>query len=147
MKGEYMIRKMKESDIDTLVSLWFKASVQAHAFVDKEFWQSHMLAMKETYLPMCDTYIYEKDRNILGFISHHQGVIPALFVSPQAQSQGVGRKLLDFMKCQCRQLQLAVYTQNQRAHRFYLAQGFRTSGEQICQFTGHQEITMTWCKM
>lgn len=142
-----MIRKMKEVEVDTLVSLWFKASVQAHRFIPEDFWQSQMLAMKETYLPNSDTYIYKEDNHILGFISYHQGFIPALFVSPNAQSQGIGSKLLDFIKQQYSQLQLVVYVQNHRAHSFYLAQGFKDSGRQLCEHTEHEEILMEWCKL
>ncbi len=142
-----MIRKMKETEIDTLVYLWFKTSVQAHNFIAEDFWKSQMLAMKETYLPNCDTYIYEEDNNILGFISYHQGFVPALFVSIEAQSQGIGSKLLDFIKQQYQQLQLTVYAENQRAHSFYMAQGFKNSGRQICEHTDHEEILMQWCKV
>lgn len=139
-----MIRKMKKSEVDTLVSLWFDASVQAHSFIAEDFWQSQMLAMKETYLPSCDTYIYEKEGTILGFISYHQGFVPALFVSNRVQSQGIGRKLLDFIKQQHHQLQLAVYAQNLRAHSFYQAQGFKDAGSQLCEHTNHKEILMEW---
>lgn len=141
-----MIRKMNAIEVDTLVSLWFKASVQAHSFIPEDFWKSQMLAMKQSYLPNSDTYIYEEDNHILGFISYHQGFIPALFVTPNAQSQGIGRKLLDFIKQQYQQLELAVYAKNQRAHRFYLAQGFKDSGHQLCEHTAHEEILMEWCK-
>ncbi len=138
---------MNEVEVDTLVSLWFKASVKAHSFIPEDFWQSQMLAMKETYLPNSDTYIYEEDNHILGFISYHQGFIPALFVSPSAQSQGIGSKLLDFIKQQYDELQLAVYVQNHRAHRFYHAQGFNDSGRQLCEHTEHEEILMEWYKI
>lgn len=141
-----MIQKMNESEIDTLVFIWFKASVQAHSFIAEDFWQSQMLAIKETYLPDCEIYIYKEDGNILGFVSYYQGLIPALFVSPDVQSQGIGSKLLDFIKQQYHQLQLAVYTKNQRAHSFYLAQGFKNSGHQVCEHTGSEEILMEWCK-
>lgn len=141
-----MIRKMNNSEASALVSLWFKASVQAHSFISEDFWHSQMLAMEETYLPGTDTYIYEENNSILGFISYQQGFIHALFVSSDAQSQGIGSKLLNFVKQQSNQLQLAVYSENHRAHRFYLAQGFKDSGRQSCEHTNHEEILMKWCK-
>ncbi|MFT2091488.1 N-acetyltransferase [Paraglaciecola sp. 2405UD69-4] len=141
-----MIRKMNTVEVDTLVSLWFKSSVKAHNFIPEDFWQSQILAMKESYLPNSDTYIYEENNHILGFISYHQGFVPALFVSPNAQSQGVGSKLLNFIKQRHNQLQLAVYVQNHRAHSFYQSQGFKDFDRQLCEQTEHEEILMEWRK-
>jgi len=140
-----MIRKIQDSELDTIVSLWYHASVQAHSFIDKAFWRNQMTPMKEVFLPNSETYVLEEKGNILGFISYYQGVIPALFVSPTVQSQGIGSQLLNFLKLQHQQLKLAVYAQNHGARRFYLAQGFKENCRKPCEHTGHEEVLMEWC--
>lgn len=30
----------KQSDIDTLTDIWYKGSIQAHDFIDQEYWLS-----------------------------------------------------------------------------------------------------------
>ncbi|MBW3695274.1 N-acetyltransferase [Vibrio sp. T187] len=141
-----MIRKMQDSELNTIVSLWYHASVQAHSFIDETFWRNQMTPMKELYLPNSETYVYEENGNILGFISYYQGFIPALFVSPTEQSQGIGGQLLAFLKAQHKQLKLTVYARNHGAQRFYFAQGFTESDRKPCEHTGHEEVLMKWCQ-
>jgi len=34
-----VIRKFKESDIDQVIRIWLEASIEAHDFVDDNFWE------------------------------------------------------------------------------------------------------------
>jgi putative acetyltransferase len=44
-----MIREFQQSDIDQIISVWLKASIEAHDFVDSEFWKSKARDMREVY--------------------------------------------------------------------------------------------------
>ncbi len=140
-----MIRPLCAEDLNTAVSIWYSASVKAHDFISEEFWRSQKTNMRDRYLPNCETWVYENDHSILGFISYYHGDIPAIFVSPSAQSQGIGAQLLNFLKGKYSELSLTVYSQNQKSHQFYLHQGFTAVEESLCPHTGHPQITMHWC--
>ena len=139
-----MIRPLRAEDLNQVVEMWYCASVLAHDFIVEDFWHSQKQMMHDTYLPNSDSWVYEVDGDILGFISYYQGFIPALFVSPSTQSQGIGKQLLNSLKQQYNPLQLTVYAENPRAHQFYLKQGFQEVERKVCQHTGHQEIVMDW---
>lgn len=139
-----MIRKLHAEDLDQVVTIWYSASILAHDFISEAFWLSQKQPMQEIYLPNSDTWVYEVDGNILGFISHYQGFVPALFITPNAQSQGLGHQLLNSLKQQHNELQLTVYAENSRAHQFYQKQGFKEVERKPCEHTAHEEIVMIW---
>ena len=139
-----MIRQLRAEDLHETVSIWYSASVQAHSFIPKDFWNSQKEAMRKEYLPNCESWVYEVNNKIVGFVAYYDGFIPAVFVSPEAQSQGIGRELLNFLKKKYKKLSLAVYAENEKAHNFYLREGFIDSGTKSCDHTGHKEIIMSW---
>lgn len=62
----------------------------------------------------------------------------------QAQSHGIGRQLLDYVKRQKNCLHLHVYCKNTRAVRFYQREHFHIRCEDIDRQTGEKELLMTW---
>lgn len=64
----------------------------------------------------------------LGFITHEAGEIHMLFVSPDAQGQGVGTALLEHVAQDQPELRLDVNEQNPSALAFYTGKGFRQVG-------------------
>jgi len=59
-----------------------------------------------------------------GIIALRDGWIEQLYVRPDAQSRGVGTKLLDVAKGAFEHLQLWTFQRNERARRFYESRGF-----------------------
>ncbi len=100
-------------------------SAQAHDFIPAAFWHKQRAAMRDIYLPASKSWVYEEDGQLLGFISWYQGSVAALFISPNYQSHGLGRRLLDHLKVHYDRLELAVYAENERARRFYCRNGFK----------------------
>ncbi|MBN7818304.1 N-acetyltransferase [Bowmanella yangjiangensis] len=139
-----MIRVANKDDLPALVSIWYEASVEAHDFIPASFWQSQKTNMQEVYLPGADTWVYYQDGRLAGFICHHQGFIPALFVDKAYQSQGIGQQLLTFLKTQYPVLSLAVYAKNSAAHRFYQRHGFVETQRKGCEHSGEEEVHMHW---
>lgn len=37
-----MIRKMVDSDIDSVMDIWFQSTVDAHPFIDLHYWEKVM---------------------------------------------------------------------------------------------------------
>eukprot|EP01132_Coremiostelium_polycephalum_P008594 gene8594-10576_t len=97
-----MIREfIKETDEDTVIDIWLKASYIAHDFVEAEFWRNFAPTVRNVLLPSSTTYVYTTvDNNIIGFISINvkNNFLHALFVSPDHQGKGIGRQLIDHVK-------------------------------------------------
>lgn len=139
-----MIRPLSATDLDTVVELWYQASVQAHDFIPAAFWREQRAAMRDIYLPASKSWVYEKDGQLLGFISWYQGTVAALFISPDNQSHGLGRQLLNHLKTQYDRLALTVYAENEQARRFYCRNGFKEGESQLCEHSGRPELMMHW---
>ncbi len=141
-----MIRKFQQSDIDQVIDIWLDASVKAHDFVEKEFWESRIRDMREIYIPSAETYIYEEGFMIKGFVSLYNDTIAAIFVSPGFQGEGIGGKLMKKAKDIRDNLSLTVYKKNIKSIKFYHKCGFKIAREQIDEHTGHPELVMKFEK-
>jgi putative acetyltransferase len=139
-----MIRKFQNSDMDQIINIWLDASIKSHDFVDSGFWESKIDDMRNIYIPSGETYIYEEDEMIKGFVSLYKNTVGALFVSPSFQGLGIGKKLIEKSKQISQQLDLTVYKENIKSIEFYKKNGFKIEKEQIDKHTGHIEIVMTF---
>lgn len=138
-----MIRKLTRADIDETATIWLETNRKAHDFISTEYWQSNFDMVKEMLL-QAELYVYESEGSIQGFIGLNDEYIAGLFVSEQAQSHGIGKCLLNFMKDQKRKLSLSVYQKNIRAIHFYQREGFVIQCEKIDEHTDEKEYVMTW---
>lgn len=141
-----MIRPYHPTDSDAVLDLWLRASILAHDFVPESFWREQLPAMRELYLPQAETLVLEEKGQVLGFASLHEQRLAALFVSPDAQGRGLGRRLLDDAKSRRDSLELGVYRANARAVAFYRAGGFVTVNETRDPHTSQPELTMRWSR-
>ncbi|UCH93497.1 MAG: N-acetyltransferase [Candidatus Aminicenantes bacterium] len=139
-----MIREYTESDLESVIKIWLDASVQAHDFVDRNFWQAKADDMRKIYIPKSETWVYLEDNLILGFFSLLEDTLAALFVSPNSQGKGIGQRLIAKAKSLRQSLKLTVYSENFRSIEFYMKQGFATVKEQIDEHTGHKEMVMVY---
>lgn len=98
--------------------------------------------MRNIYIPASETYVFEKDTEVVGFYCLYENNLAAIFVAPELQGQGIGKLLISHAKKQRKALSLSVYKENTASYQFYLSQGFRVVSEQADQHTGHQECTM-----
>lgn len=139
-----MIRAFESSDMNDVLTIWLKASIAAHGFVEEEFWESRIDDMREKYLPSSDTYVFSENGSIQGFFSLQGDWLAAMFVSPDAQRQGIGRVLMNKAKSLRRKLNLTVYRENEKAIQFYRECGFKPIKERVDEHTGHIEILMEY---
>lgn len=140
-----MIRKSQEADIEKLLDIWLRASVQSHNFVEEEYWQKMKPSVKKYYLPNADSFVFEDKHKIKGFISiiddRHIG---AIFVDPDYQNKKIGSKLINYVKKLYPELSLHVYIKNKDAIRFYQKHGFKIIAEQTDDGTKENELFMSW---
>ena len=138
-----MIRKLKDKDIDKVMNIWLESTIKAHDFISKEYWESNYDTVKEVYIPIADSFIYEEKGIIKGFISViDKEFIGALFVDNNYQGLGIGSKLIRYVDSIYDELTLTVYKENSRAVNFYKSIGFNILDEQINDDTGSIEYYM-----
>jgi putative acetyltransferase len=139
-----MIRDFRNIDLEPVLDIWLRASIQAHHFIAPEFWRDQLDAMREVYLPGAMTRVFEADGVVVGFCSVYGDTVAALFVSPEFQGVGIGTQLLTDAKTSNSVLELSVYSANAPSIRFHENQGFVTLNEQLDEHTGHPENVMRW---
>ena len=132
------------SDLKACAAIWLEASIAAHTFIAPDFWARNHTAMLEEYLPASDVYVAKTQSTIVGFAAIHDCVLAALFVDPAEWGKGIGSELIRYTKDKYAKLELAVYTSNARALRFYRQHGFVLQEERICPHTGEPELLMSW---
>lgn len=136
----------RSNDYGAMADIWLEASLEAHPFIDGEYWRSNYGAMRDRYLPAAENYALTDGGVMRGFVSLSEGGegqhIEALFVAPEWQGRGAGRTLLDHAGSLSEVLTLAVYEENARALRFYLRNGFLILERSTDAATGHPELLM-----
>lgn len=140
------IRLLKTEDLEQIVEIWFKGSIRAHDFIDQEYWESMKMEMRNTYLPMSETYVIDQGTKVLGFVSMVDNYLAALFIDVAEHNKGYGKQLLEFVKRQYEAIQLKVYQRNTNAIDFYLRNGFEIIEEVMDQQTSQKEFIMMWRK-
>ena len=138
-----MIRKLKETDINKVAEIWLDTNIKAHDFIPEKYWKDNFNMVKDMF-PQSEIYIYENGKIIQGFIGIDNDYIAGIFVSSEAQSQGIGKVLLDFVKTKKEKLRLNVYQKNTRAIQFYQREGFKIQNENLDINSGEKEYMMTW---
>jgi putative acetyltransferase len=137
-----MIRLFRQRDTDDLIEVWYRASVIAHHFVPKDFWAQERAAIRARYLPIAETYIYEEDGRLLGFISLLEKHIGGLFIDPEAQGRGIGADLVRHAASLHGALTVNAFKLNTKALGFYRRMGFVDIGEGVEAVSGCVEITL-----
>ncbi len=133
------IRTFAADDTERLIEIWYESSIISHSFVPEDFWKQEKKNIREIYLKVAESYIYEEQGNFVGFISLlPPNEVGALFVHPEYQSRGIGKKLLEYAGNLKNGLILTAFIENPRAVKFYQREGFVITGEKLEKPTGHQ---------
>ena len=141
------IYEKKDIQIEQVMNIWFTSTLQGHPFIPKAYWEANYKIVKEQYLPLSKSYVYEEGQKVRGFISLIEGnFIGALFVEVQSQGKGIGKALIDYCKAQHEVLELAVYVENKKAVDFYKKQGFHIIAEHENEDSKAKEYEMRWEK-
>ena len=141
-----MIRKLRENDLAAVMEIWLDSNIKAHYFIPKEYWISNYPAVKEM-LPQAEVYVYEEEdtQQIIGFIGLTENYIAGIFVQENAQSRGIGKQLLNYVKEIKTTLSLKVYQKNVHAISFYQREQFIIQSENIDD-NNEKEFIMSWKK-
>lgn len=130
---------------EPVMKIWLEASREAHGFIPMEYWESTAPLVEREILPAAETRVWVENGVVQGFLSLVEGDhIGALFVAPEHQGRGIGKRLLEDCKAGRRLLTLAVYRENRGAERFYRREGFVPLEERTDEATGRPELLMAW---
>ena len=138
-----MIRKIESKDKEIIMGIWLESTIKAHNFISNEYWENSYDIVKNVYIPMAETFVYEDKDGIKGFISIiNNEFIGALFVATEYQGSGIGKALIDYIIDKYKKLNLAVYKDNKKSVQFYINRGFKIVKEQINEDSGYDEYMM-----
>lgn len=137
-----MIRPYQASEKDVILHIWKTASTIAHPFLSAEQVAEAEAMIRDQFLDMAEVWVAEADQSPVGFIALIEAEVGGLFVLPDHQGQGHGKRLLDLAVAKRGGLTLGVFAQNQQARAFYEAYGFAFEEERMDAFFGHQEVRM-----
>ena len=133
-----MIRELQKADINKVADIWLDTNIKAHSFIPAQYWEDNFELVKKLLL-QAEVYVYEENLEIQGFIGLNGEYIEGIFVSDEYQSQGIGARLLNYIKNNRVKLSLSVYQKNSRVLRRYI----RKMAEILCN-TCHQSTLHEW---
>lgn len=131
-----MIRKYRDQDLDDLLTVWAAASEIAHPFLTQEFLDLERENIPNLYLPNAETWVFDDQGRVVGFVALLGNEVGAIFVHPDQQRRGVGRQLMDKAKELRGELVVEVFKANSIGRAFYAKCGFETVAEKVHEQTG-----------
>ena len=141
-----MIRVLEEKDVDIVAKIWLETNIKAHDFIASNYWKEHYEMVKDMFL-QAEVYVYEIEKEIMGFIGLDKEYIEGIFVLDQYQKRGIGKALLNHVKAKKEHLSLNVYHKNLNAIQFYQREGFCVQYEDVDKNTGEKEYRMVWNRL
>lgn len=141
-----MIRTLEEKDVDIVAKIWFETNIKVHDFIASNYWKEHYEMVKDLLL-QAEVYVYEIEKEIMGFIGLDKEHIEGIFVLDQYQKRGIGKALLNHVKAKNEHLSLNVYQKNLNAILFYQREGFCIQYEDVDKNTGEKEYRMVWNRL
>lgn len=141
-----MINEFKIENLEEVMEIWIQTNINAHDFIEREYWINNFDLVKKL-LPDAKVYIFQEDNIIKGFIGViEEGYIAGLFVKEEYQREGIGEKLIEYIKSKYNQLKLDVYSKNKNAIKFYLKNNFKIVNEKNNEDTNEIEYEMIFSK-
>ncbi|WCG34936.1 GNAT family N-acetyltransferase [Companilactobacillus farciminis] len=136
---------MKDLELEKVSQIWLDSNLEAHDFIDKNFWLDNYPMVKEQF-KTAEIYV-DAESEIKGFVGLQSDYIAGIFVEKSYRNQGIGKKLINFLKKNHQELSLDVYDKNIRAKQFYERNGFEVSIQSIERETGEKESRLVWKKV
>ncbi len=139
-----MIREYRDNDCGAVIEVWYAASQVATPFLSEEFLADERANIRDAHLPNAETWIFEAEDTVVGFIALIGDEVGAIFVHPERQGQGIGRALMDHAAGLRDTLYLDVFKQNAVGRRFYDRYGFRLDRENVNEQTGFSQMRLVY---
>ncbi len=99
-------------------------------------------ALRDKHLPVAESWVYEEEGSVVGFISLIGNEVGAIFVTPGRQGHGIGRALMDHARASRDHLDAEVFEANEIGRAFYDAYGFEIVGTRVDEKTGQSLLQL-----
>ena len=132
------IRRAIPTDREVLLDVWLRSVRATHTFVSEQDIQS-MIPQVRDYLASSapEFWVLRDDSGaIMGFMGMSGSKMDSLFLAPEFQRRGAGRRLVRHAHALHGELTVDVNEQNPGACRFYEACGFVVEGRSELDSTG-----------
>jgi len=137
-----MIRPYERKDLNELLDVWYSASLVGHPFLDEEFFAEEREKISEVFLPNSETWVFEQDGAVVGFISLIGNEVGAIFVDSKEHGQGIGYALMNHATRLRNVLELDVFRDNIVGKNFYKKFGFSQIDEYLHEETGLMQLRL-----
>lgn len=137
-----MIRAYRSDDLNPVLDVWQAASEVGHPFLTDDFLASERQSIARDHLPSAETWVWEADGKISGFIALLGDEIGALFVEPALHGEGIGKSLVDHARDLRGRLEVEVFAANKIGLSFYRRYGFVENERNVHEATGLEVIRM-----
>ena len=141
-----MIRRYKEMDTDAIIDAWYAASKIATPFLTEKFLAETRENIRSLWLPNAETWVFEVEGKVIGFITLIETEVGAIFVHPKYQGTGAGKALMDHAINLRGHVFLDVFEANSVGRRFYDRYGFQFESKQLHEETGHMHLRLVYSK-
>jgi putative acetyltransferase len=139
-----MIRDYQAADFDQLINVWLKASKLAHPFLTDAFLDKEIGNIRDVYIPITETVVYEYENRVIGFLSLIGNEVGAIFLDPEYHGQKIGKALMDYAANKREDLELDVFKENHIGQNFYFRYGFKLSHEHLHEETGNMLLRLKY---
>ena len=137
-----MIRAYDPGDREALLAVWAASAALAYPSWTPAMFERERGDIAEKFLPVAETYVFERDGAVVGFISLLENEVGGIFVAPPCQGQGIGRALMDWARGCRDHLELDVFEANRLGRAFYAAYGFAVVGKRVDEATGQRVLRL-----
>jgi putative acetyltransferase len=138
----FHVRNYQPEDLSNVLSSFETASYIAHPFLSKEFIKQELDNIANLYLPNTDTWVIEKEKNVIGFLSLMGNEIGGLFVKPEFHGIGAGKSLMGKAKELHGDLEVEVFKANHIGRNFYEKCNFALMLEKTHEQTGNELLRL-----
>lgn len=138
------IKLLKTTDITPCAKFAIEIMQQSHRYINPEYWASLESILINEYLPNAETWFIDENDEIIACCSILEDKIIALCVNPLYQNLGHGTELIEHIKTQRDELFINVFDENQATISFLENHDFIISSDNIDNYSGAPECTMTW---
>lgn len=132
--------------MEEIIDAWYQASLIAHPFLTVAFLKQEDKNLRELFLPRSQTWVYESQGRVVGFISLLDNEVGGIFVHPSWQRQGIGKALMDKASSLHETLELDVFEANKKGRSFYAKYGFEPVKKYLEETTGEMTIRLRYEK-